>query len=121
ANPPIGQPAIFSTPGIVSTAGGGMRLCCGKAKLIGISMARLADLLSSQTNRPVQDNTGIQGLFDVSLEWTADDAGLPAGGERASGPSIYTAIQEQLGLRLELRTAPSDYLIIERATRPTEN
>jgi len=37
-------------------------------------MARLADLLSSQTDRPVQDYTGIQGLFDVSLEWTSDDA-----------------------------------------------
>jgi len=58
----------------------------------------------------------------VSLEWTPEDALLSAGGDRTpSGPSIYTAIQEQLGLRLEPRTAPSDYLVIERATRPTEN
>ncbi len=118
---PAEQPLIFSAPGIVSANGGGMRLCCGKAKLIGISMASLADLLSSQTDRPVQDNTGIQGLFDVSLEWTPEDARRPEGSDPPPGPSIYTAIQEQLGLRLESRTAPSDYLVIERATRPTEN
>jgi uncharacterized protein (TIGR03435 family) len=85
-------------------------------------MARLADLLSSQTDRPVQDNTGIQGLFDVSLEWTPDDARpQPEASAPPTGPSIYTAIQEQLGLRLEPRTAPSEYLVIEHAARPTDN
>ena len=84
--PPAGQSAIFSTPGIVRANGGGLRLCRGKAKPIGISMERLADLLSSQTD-----------------------------------PSVYTAIQEQLGLRLEPRSAPSEYLVIEHAARPTEN
>ncbi len=115
-------PAIFSAPGILPAGGGELRLCCGKAKLIGISMARLADLLSSQTDRRVQDNTGIQGLFDISLEWIPDDARpQPGGAASPGGPSIYTAIQEQLGLRLEPRTAPSEYLVIEHATRPTEN
>ena len=120
--PPTGQSATFSAPGIVSANGGGLRLCCGRAKLIGISMARLADLLSSQTDRPVQDYTGIQGLFDVSLEWTSDDVRpQPEGVPTPTAPSIYSAIQEQLGLKLEPRSAPSAYLVIEHAARPTEN
>jgi uncharacterized protein (TIGR03435 family) len=117
-----GPATIFSAPGIVSANGGGIRLCCGKAKLVGISMARLADLLSSQTDRPVQDNTGIQGLFDVSLDWTPEEVRpQPEGAASPAGASIYSAIQEQLGLRLEPRTAPSEYLAIEHATRPTDN
>lgn len=120
--PPTGQRAIFSAPAVVGANGGGLRLCCGRAQLVGISMSGLAGLLSSQADRPVQDYTGIQGLFDVSLEWTPDDARpQPDGVPSVTGPSIYSAIQEQLGLRLEPRTAPSDYLVIERAAKPAQD
>jgi uncharacterized protein (TIGR03435 family) len=87
-------------------------------------MARFAELLSAQTDRPVVDETGIQGVFNVSLEWTPDDVVARPEGRPTpspSGSSIYTAVQEQLGLRLEPRTAPLEQLVIKRAEKPTEN
>jgi uncharacterized protein (TIGR03435 family) len=122
---PAGTP-----PGVISSApirvgrNGALGICCGLAKLNKVSMARFAELLSAQTDRPVQDDTGIQGVFNVSLEWSPDDLGArPEEGATPSptGASIYTAVQEQLGLRLEPRTAPVEHLVIERAGKPTEN
>jgi len=78
----------------------------------------------------VVDQTGINGLFDVKLEWTPDDrgpvtanaAGALAATDPASGPSLFAALQEQLGLRLESRKGPRDVLVIDHAERvPTGN
>ena len=67
---------------------------------------------------PVQNMTGVSGYFDVVLDWAPGD-GQP---DPADGrPSIFTAIQEQLGLKLEPRRATTDFLVIDRADRPAEN
>jgi uncharacterized protein (TIGR03435 family) len=93
----------------------------------GVTMAQLADALTQESSRElgrdVVDQTEITGRYDVSLEWTRDnvasvDGAAPSGD---SGPSIFTAIQEQLGLKLESAKAPVQVLVIDRAEMPSEN
>jgi uncharacterized protein (TIGR03435 family) len=97
-----------------------------------ISMPRLAEILSRHMDRPVLDMTGVKGVFDLTLDYTPDDArGTPAprdGGVEAiatdspTGPSIFVALQEQLGLKLEARKGPVEILVIDYAEKvPTEN
>ena len=79
------------------------------------SMAELGDSLSRHLGRAVVDQTGLTGAFDFTLDYAADDADT-------SRPSIFTALQEQLGLRLEATKGPVEVLVIDRAERvPTEN
>jgi uncharacterized protein (TIGR03435 family) len=66
----------------------------------------------------VLDRTGLEGGFDVDLKWTPTLAGDVAA---ADSVSIFTAVQEQLGLRLDQGTAPLDVIVIERIERPSEN
>ena len=89
--------------------GGGVRRIDGR----GTTMATLAQLLSSRvTDRPVVDATGLDGKFAFTLEWAAEP----------DGPSIYTSVQEQLGLKLEPRRMPTEVITVTRAERiPTEN
>lgn len=63
--------------------------------------------------RPVLNKTGIGGRFDFQLEYAPDDA--------TTGPSIFTALQEQLGLKLESGRAPEDFLVIDQIERPSGN
>jgi uncharacterized protein (TIGR03435 family) len=72
------------------------------------------------------DKTGLKGLYDVKLEWTPD-AGLAAPvnpGAAVSapdGPSLFTALEEQLGLKLEPSKGPLPVLVIDSIERPSEN
>jgi uncharacterized protein (TIGR03435 family) len=108
--------------------GEGSSTSSGRGKLTAkrVSMADLAVRLSSLMDRPVVDMTGVKGTFDLALEWTPDDAAKPGGNdevliEKSSGPSIFTAIQEQLGLRLEAQKAPVEKIVIDRAEKPSDN
>jgi uncharacterized protein (TIGR03435 family) len=90
------------------------------------SMGSIAVGLSDITGRPVVDETGIQGYFDFEMKWTPDaGAAAPDAAERptaeAVGPTIFTALQEQLGLKLESKKGPVQILVIDRAERPSEN
>lgn len=86
-------------------------------------MEDLAVLLSRQLDRPVLDMTGIKGHFEVKLEWTPEGAPRREGnGPDPAGPSIFTAVQEQLGLKLEARKAPVEMIIVDHVERyPIEN
>jgi uncharacterized protein (TIGR03435 family) len=93
-----------------------------------VTVAQVAALLSSRSGRPVLDRTGISGYFDVKLSWTPDSSQLPRGLPPdavppfdPAGPSLFAAIQEQLGLRLEPTTADMDHVVIEQIERPTPN
>jgi bla regulator protein blaR1 len=97
----------------------------------GLGMDEIADLLRRQTGRTVVDNTGLKGNYDLTLQWMPDQI-APApngtGGEGAdsstsseSGPSFFTAIQEQLGLKLESQKGPVEILAIDHVERPSEN
>ena len=85
----------------------------------------LAQWLSLQVSRKVLDNTGLTGTYDFTLEWTPDSpASMSAGAETPapdSGPSIFTAIQEQLGLKVESARGPVPVLVIDHLEEPTEN
>ena len=79
-----------------------------------LTMDMLASLLAGQVERPVLDKTEIEGQYDVELHWTPEDSPEP-------GPSIFSALQEQLGLRLESARAPQEIVVIDHVERPSEN
>lgn len=84
-------------------------------------MADLAGNLTGRVNRDVIDRTGLSGTYDFVLRWTPENFQNPAGnaGPSRDGTLIFTALQEQLGLRLEAQRGPVEFLIIDRVERPT--
>lgn len=74
-------------------------------------------------DRPVVNHTGFEGVFNLTLKWTPDGASTakPDNGAAIEGPSIFTAIQEQLGLRLRAQKLPVDVIVIDHAEKPSEN
>jgi uncharacterized protein (TIGR03435 family) len=89
-------------------------------KMVGrkMEMRDLAFLLVMTTHRPVIDRTGLTGQFNFDLDFAPFDSDASTD---SGAPSLFTAIQEQLGLRLDTTKAPLDGLVIERAERPSEN
>lgn len=94
------------------------------------SMAEFAGVMQSAVlDRPVVDQTGLPGKYDFTLRWTPDEsqfggmaARVPAPSANAAAPpGLFTAIQEQLGLRLESTRAPVDVIVIDHVEKPTEN
>jgi uncharacterized protein (TIGR03435 family) len=83
----------------------------GMAAPIGV----LAGLLSGQLGRPVIDKTGLTGKYDFELKWTPDNAPAP------DGPSLFTAVQEQLGMRLESVKSPVEVVVIDHVEKPDAN
>jgi uncharacterized protein (TIGR03435 family) len=103
----------------------GFRLRPGRIAALGVTMPALASSLANQVNRVVVDRTGLDGEFDLEVEWTpfqrpaSQDAPATADDRPVdSGPSIFTAVQEQLGLRLDSTRGPVDVLLIDRAEKP---
>ena len=97
----------------------------GVIEAAGCNMAHLALKLSEVLHLPVADFTAVPGEFDFKLEWTADDMRAPppsaAAPDAVSGPSIFDALEEQLGLKLESRKVPAEVLVIDHAEKPSEN
>ena len=92
----------------------------GKVSARRIAMPEFAALLSRLLDRPVRDMTGLAGVFELTLEWTPDEnQGSPE--NRLAGPTIFTALQEQLGLKLESQKGPVEFVVIDRAERPSAN
>ena len=84
----------------------------------------LTDSLSAQLDRTVIDDTGLSGQYDFTLEWTPDSSLQAPPTENAiatGGPSIFTALTEQLGLRLDSRKGPVPVYVIEKIEKPGEN
>jgi len=84
-----------------------------------IPLASLANMLTDQLHRTVIDKTGLTGQYDLLLKWTADDA--PEASSDSSTPSIFTALQEQLGLKLQPSKGPVDTLVVDHVEMPSEN
>ena len=123
-----------STPGGAAPKGGMMmRMGRGQLSAQMSTLASLALSLASTLGRPVLDKTGLTGYYDFDLQWTPDETQSSGGmfGEKmpadaalageSTGPSIFTAVQEQLGLKLESQKGPVEILVIERIDKPTEN
>lgn len=84
-----------------------------------MTMREFCLLLTYFLDRPVVDETGIEGRYDFRLEWTFDDTRVPT--DAGSPPTVFTAIQEQLGLKLGPVKAPADVLVIDKVERPGAN
>ena len=85
------------------------------------SMLKFAEFLSFRLDRPVLDATGLSGAFEFTLDWTVDTVEPAGAKDAASGPSIFTAVQEQLGLKLDARKGAVEILVIDHAEKPSEN
>jgi len=109
---------------------GGMRMGRGELTSTGIKLSFLAEALSNQVGRTVIDKTGLKGDYSFELKWTPDESqgaaikgpgdGAPPSAD-ANGPSIFTAIQEQLGLKLESQKGPVDLIVIDHVEKASEN
>jgi uncharacterized protein (TIGR03435 family) len=86
-----------------------------------VDMTRFASYLARPIGRPVSDETNLQGLYSFKLEWTPDDLKTAASSDQPLLPSLFTVLQEKLGLKLEQRKAPVDIIVVDSAERPSEN
>jgi uncharacterized protein (TIGR03435 family) len=110
-----GSPPPPPPPGTV--ARGSIRRGPGSLAASAVPTSSLAWTLSQLLGRPVVDKTGLQGLYDAQLQWTPDQA-PPAD---SNGPSIFKALQEQLGLKLDSAKGPVDVLVVDSVQKPTAN
>ena len=109
----------------------GMSMNRGRQQGMAAPTEMLGQTLSNVTGRPVIDKTGLTGKYDFVLEWTPDvgaDAraqgfgdGITQPAPAPGGPTIFTALQEQLGLRLDAQKGPVPNIVIDRAEKPSEN
>lgn len=114
---------------------GFMRMGRGELTGQGLPMSSLVRLLTQQLGRTVMDKTDLTGKYDFTLKWTPDesqgamlkgpDGGQPGAASApppdSSGPSIFTALQEQLGLKLESQKGQVEILVIDHVEKPSEN
>ena len=89
----------------------------GKLVAQGVPVRNLVEQLSRLLNRPVLDKTGMIGAFDFTLEFAPEGRSSDAAGDLPVSPSVFTAVQEQLGLKLEPRKAPVEVLVVDKAER----
>ena len=132
APPPSGPPQPGQPPmrhGIM------MGIGRGQFNMNGGSMAQFANALSERVGRTVVDKTGLTGEYDLTLQWTPDEndpntrSGGPDGRPPAdappppdpNGPTLFTALQEQLGLKLESTKGPVETFVIKSIEQPSEN
>jgi uncharacterized protein (TIGR03435 family) len=87
----------------------------------GTSMDEFSKIAFGGLDRPVTNKTGLKGLFDVHLEFAPERAGGAASPTDAAGVSIFTAVQQQLGLKLESAKGTGQFLIIDSVEMPSEN
>ena len=129
-------PKLQSSPDGDTNIKGAMMMRPGHLTANGISMALLSANLSNMVGRVVVDKTGLPGVYDFTLEFTPERgqggffAGAPGPGPEGkemppppdpNAPSIFTALQEQLGLKLDSQKGPVDMFVIDRIEKPTEN
>jgi uncharacterized protein (TIGR03435 family) len=103
----------------------GTRIGRGLIDAHGTEFNELTFFLRSELGRPVVDATGLTGKYDFKLDWVPDESQPNSGGDApppdATGASIFAAIQEQLGLKLEAMKGPVEVLVIDHVEKPSEN
>jgi uncharacterized protein (TIGR03435 family) len=95
----------------------GSRSSGSKGRLVaqGLTMAKLADQLTRRVGAAVIDLTGVSGGFDFTLEWSTE------GDANDVQSALFAALQEKLGLKLEMRKLPMDLIVVDKAEKPSEN
>jgi len=125
------KPADETAPSGDGRGGAQIRIGRGQFNAEGAPIALLANRLGDVLGRSVIDRTGLTGSYDIKLEWTPDES---EGGmmrvvegrgdqppDAPTGPSLMTALQEQLGLKLESTKGPVELLVIDRVEKASEN
>jgi uncharacterized protein (TIGR03435 family) len=108
----------------------GIRIGPGALTMGGTPLSQFANSLGMFAGRIVLDRTGLAGNYDINLTWTPDQMPRPAGdgpppqingvAVDPNGPSLFTAVQEQLGLKLDSQRGPVETLVVDRAEKPVE-
>ena len=125
------KPGDTGTKGTNRVSRPGMTLIAPRQ---GVPIAMLADRLSEILHRTIVDKTGLTGKYDITLEWASEDGPAPMppgpGGDQRrtdsapppdTGPSLFTAIQEQLGLELQSTKGPVETLVMDHVEQLSEN
>ena len=86
-----------------------------------IDIRQVAGALAGVFRRPVVDRTGLTGVYDIELELPPLQPATVDGGAADPGVSVFTVLQEQLGLRVEEGRGPVEVLVVDRIERPTDN
>jgi uncharacterized protein (TIGR03435 family) len=109
----------------ITASNGAMIVYDGEITGGGIPISSLVFSLTSAVGRTVIDKTGLTGNYDIELKWTPENGGQPSADngqtDAQSGPSIFTALEEQLGLKLESAKGPVQTLVVDHVEMPTEN
>jgi len=103
--------------------GGSWQINNGDLTATVMTMSGFADTLAGQLNRTVIDKTGLTDAYDLKLKWTPDDDSHNASDNGAADrpPDIFTALQEQLGLKLDAAKGPVTTLVVDHAEKPSPN
>jgi uncharacterized protein (TIGR03435 family) len=117
--PPFTPPPDVAKDSEAAKRPGIMTMGPGMFQATGVGLAALADNLAEILEHTVVDKTGLTGEYDFKLKWHPEDSGPPAEGD--PGISLFTAVQEQLGLKLESAKGPVDILVIDHAEQPAAN
>jgi uncharacterized protein (TIGR03435 family) len=106
-----------------TTQGGNMSSNNQKLTVTGIPMSSLCNYLSRRLHRQVTDKTGLTGRYDFVLQWSPDEAAgeSPAATGAEQLPTLFTALQEQLGLKLDSTKGPVDTIVVDKVEMPSEN
>jgi uncharacterized protein (TIGR03435 family) len=115
----VGKGGLKLREAKTSGAPAGIQRACGQMTGTGTSMANLTGYLSRELGRPVQDRTELSARYDFHVDWTPDSGPCP--GSATDGPSLFTALQEQLGLKLESAKGPVEVIVIDSVEKPDDN
>jgi uncharacterized protein (TIGR03435 family) len=124
------KPAAPPEPGKAMQFCGSLRMGIGNMTGTAVQIRDLIQLFGRLLGRQVVDKTGLTGKYNINAEWTPDETtmmppppGMPAPPPPpvGNGPSLFAALQEQLGLKLESQKGPVEMFIIDSAAKPSEN
>jgi uncharacterized protein (TIGR03435 family) len=124
--PKLKESAIDPAVAASARRGGGVQMSMGMIAAHECTIPYFLSMLSRQLGRTIIDRTGLTGNYDFTLRWSPDNGATaasndPAGTQADSLPSIFSAVQEQLGLKLESTKAPADVLVVDHLERPSQN
>jgi bla regulator protein BlaR1 len=101
--------------------GGWMSVSNDEMTGTGVEMEALVKFIASQTHMPIVDKTGLPGKYNLHLKWQREEEGAQSGLHDDALPTLYSALTEQLGLKLESGKGPIDVLVVDHIDQPEEN